>query len=63
MLNRRSVGIKDLRYGACLEQDWCDCDPDELLCDRCNELPFLSTATYYFVGATLSPNGGLVTAV
>ena len=31
LLDGRSAGIKDLRYGACVEEDWCDCDPDELL--------------------------------
>jgi pimeloyl-ACP methyl ester carboxylesterase len=54
VINARSAGIKDLRYGACIEEDWCDCDPDEYLDDRCNEVPFLPEATYYFIGATLS---------
>jgi PGAP1-like protein len=53
LVNGRSVGIKDLRFGSCVEDDWCDCDPDEFLKDRCNEVPFLQCATYYFVGATL----------
>jgi pimeloyl-ACP methyl ester carboxylesterase len=56
--NRRSVGIKDMRYGNCVEEDWCDCDPDEFLRDRCREVPFLPTATYYFVGATLTKRPG-----
>jgi putative serine esterase DUF676 len=53
-VNARSAGIKDMRYGNCVEEDWCDCDPDEFLRDRCCEVPFLPTATYYFVGATLT---------
>jgi pimeloyl-ACP methyl ester carboxylesterase len=53
LVNGRSVGIKDLRFGSCAEEDWCDCDPDEFLRDRCTEVPFLECATYYFVGATL----------
>jgi hypothetical protein len=53
-LNGRSAGIKDLRFGSCLEEDWCDCDPDEFLRDRCCECPFLETATYCFIAATLS---------
>ena len=56
LVNGRSVGIKDLRFGSCSEADWCDCDPDEFLRDRCHDVPFLETATYYFVGATLTPN-------
>jgi pimeloyl-ACP methyl ester carboxylesterase len=63
-LKRRSAGIKDMRFGNCVEEDWCDCDPDEFLRDRCHEVPFLPTATYYFLGATLSRGpdgiGGLI---
>jgi pimeloyl-ACP methyl ester carboxylesterase len=58
-INGRSAGIKDLRFGSCVEEDWCDCDPDEFLRDRCREVPFLPHAAYYFVGATLArrPDG------
>jgi pimeloyl-ACP methyl ester carboxylesterase len=55
LLNARSVGIKDLRYGACTDEDWSGCDPDEFLRDRCQEVPFLPDAGYYFISATLSP--------
>jgi pimeloyl-ACP methyl ester carboxylesterase len=54
-LNRRSAGVKDLRYGACLDEDWNNCDPDEFLRDRCHEVPFLPTATYHFVATTAGP--------
>jgi pimeloyl-ACP methyl ester carboxylesterase len=54
VVNGRSAGIKDLRFGSCAEADWCDCDADELLKDRCHDVPFVDTAGYYFVGATLS---------
>jgi pimeloyl-ACP methyl ester carboxylesterase len=40
LVNGRSVGIKDLRFGSCVEEE----------CD----IPFLDCATYYFVGATLT---------
>jgi pimeloyl-ACP methyl ester carboxylesterase len=61
-LNARSVGIKDLRFGSCVEEDWCDCDPDEYLRDRCQEVPFLPHANYYFIAATLNegPVGNLI---
>jgi pimeloyl-ACP methyl ester carboxylesterase len=61
LLNARSSGIKDMRFGSCVEEDWCDCEPDEYLRDRCTEVPFLPTATYYFIGATLArdPDGRL----
>ena len=58
LLGVRSAGIKDLRYGACIEEDWCDCDPDELLTDRCQDVPFLPGARFYFVAATLSRRPG-----
>ena len=63
VLNARSVGIKDLRFGSCVEEDWSACeDPDEYLRDRCQEVPFLAGAHYYFVGATLreGPLGSLL---
>ena len=61
-LNRRSVGIKDLRYGACVEEDWRGHDPDEFLRDRCTEVPFLGGATYHFVATTAAPKAlGLLT--
>jgi pimeloyl-ACP methyl ester carboxylesterase len=53
LINTRSVGIKDLRFGSCVEEDWCDCDPDEFLRDRCQEVPFLPDAHYYFVCSNL----------
>jgi pimeloyl-ACP methyl ester carboxylesterase len=54
-LNARSDGIKDMRFGACLEEDWRDADPDEFLRDRCHEVPFLPGATYHFVATTAAP--------
>ena len=61
-LNARSAGIKDLRYGACVEEDWRDRDPDELLRDHCGDVPFLPGAAYYFVAASLrdGPLGSLL---
>jgi pimeloyl-ACP methyl ester carboxylesterase len=55
-LNVRSDGVKDLRFGACLDEDWRDADPDEFLRDRCHEAPFLPHATYHFVAATVTPS-------
>jgi pimeloyl-ACP methyl ester carboxylesterase len=55
IVNQRSVGIKDLRYGSLAEADWDGHDPDEYLRDRCQEVPFLPDAAYYFIGATLAP--------
>jgi pimeloyl-ACP methyl ester carboxylesterase len=54
VLNSRSVGVKDLRFGSCVEDDWRDHDPDEFLRDRCTEVPFLPDVAYYFIGGTLT---------
>lgn len=54
-LNARSDGVKDLRFGNCLDEDWLDADPDEFLRDRCHGVPFLPHATYHFVSATVAP--------
>jgi pimeloyl-ACP methyl ester carboxylesterase len=65
LVNGRSAGIKDLRFGSLLEDDWCDCDVDEFLNDRCQEVPFLEGAAYYFIGATITrePDSPLGAAV
>jgi pimeloyl-ACP methyl ester carboxylesterase len=59
VLNARSAGIKDLRYGALLDEDWADCDADALLGDRCGDVPLLETADHHWVCATLTrdPDG------
>jgi pimeloyl-ACP methyl ester carboxylesterase len=54
-LNARSDGVKDMRFGACLDEDWLDADPDEFLRDRCHEAPFLPHATYHYVSTTVTP--------
>jgi pimeloyl-ACP methyl ester carboxylesterase len=54
-LNTRSVGVKDLRFGACLDEDWLGVDPDEFLHDRCHEAPFMPHASYHFVSSSVTP--------
>ena len=56
LLNLRSDGIKDLRFGALLDDDWNAAHPDEFLRDRCAEVPFLPTATYHFVATSIAPS-------
>jgi pimeloyl-ACP methyl ester carboxylesterase len=52
-LNRRSVGIKDLRYGNVTDECWADCDADELLrCTR-RDIPWLDSAQHTFIAASL----------
>jgi pimeloyl-ACP methyl ester carboxylesterase len=52
LLNTRSAGIKDLRFGYVLDEDWTDKDPDACLTDDRNDVPMISTVTYGFVAAT-----------
>jgi pimeloyl-ACP methyl ester carboxylesterase len=53
-LAARSVGVKDLRFGAVVDQDWLGHDPDELLRDRCTEAPLPPHVRTYFVVGTLT---------
>jgi pimeloyl-ACP methyl ester carboxylesterase len=53
VLNARSAGIKDLRYGSCIEEDWRERDPDELLRDHCGDVSLLPWAAHYFVAASV----------
>jgi pimeloyl-ACP methyl ester carboxylesterase len=60
-LELRSVGIKDLRYGAIVDEDWRDADPDCLLDDRCSDVPLLASANHYVISGQLAgPLGEIV---
>jgi pimeloyl-ACP methyl ester carboxylesterase len=52
-LRRRSGGIRDLRHGSLVDEDWRDCDPDALRARACKEVPLLEGATHCFVAATI----------
>jgi pimeloyl-ACP methyl ester carboxylesterase len=65
LVNGRSVGIKDLRFGYLLDDEWRDCDADTCLQDHRSDVPLLPTANYYVIAATLardsqSPSGRLI---
>jgi pimeloyl-ACP methyl ester carboxylesterase len=53
-LRNRSAGIKDLRYGYLLDEDWREFDPDAFLQNTGRQIPFLDTANHYFVCATVA---------
>jgi pimeloyl-ACP methyl ester carboxylesterase len=57
-LNRRSVGIKDLRHGSVLEADWTGFDPDDPT-DNVGAATLLPGVAYSMVSATLGqrPDG------
>ena len=53
-LRRRSGGIRDLRRGSLVDEDWQGCDVDALRAAACREVPLLDCATHCFVAATVT---------
>jgi pimeloyl-ACP methyl ester carboxylesterase len=53
-LRRRSAGIRDLRQGSLVDEDWRDRDPDALRAVACQEVPLLENATHCFVAGTIT---------
>src|SRR5215207_2039078 len=53
-LRRRSAGIRDLRQGSLVDDDWRDRDPEALRAAACEEVPLLEGATHCFVSATVT---------
>jgi pimeloyl-ACP methyl ester carboxylesterase len=53
-LRRRSGGIRDLRQGSLVDDDWRGRDPDALRAAACAEVPLLEGATHCFVSATIT---------
>jgi pimeloyl-ACP methyl ester carboxylesterase len=54
LIRVRSAGIKDLGYGYVVDEDWDGHDPDAFWSNTATVVPFLDSATHYFVSATLS---------
>jgi hypothetical protein len=54
LLRSRSAGIRDLRYGSLVDDDWRGRDPESLRVVACNEVPLLPWATHCFVSATVT---------
>jgi hypothetical protein len=54
ILRRRSAGIRDLRQGSLVDEDWRDRDPDALRQAACREVPLLEGTTHCFVAATVT---------
>jgi pimeloyl-ACP methyl ester carboxylesterase len=53
-LRRRSAGIRDLRRGSLVDEDWRDQDVDALRGKALTEVPLLDGATHCFVAATVT---------
>lgn len=54
LLRRRSAGIRDLRRGSLVDEDWHGRDPDALRAKALREIPLLPGATHCFVAATVT---------
>jgi pimeloyl-ACP methyl ester carboxylesterase len=57
-LRRRSAGIRDLRHGSLVDEDWRGRDPDTLRAAVCREVPLLEGATHCFVSASITRSPG-----
>ncbi|TWS26225.1 alpha/beta hydrolase [Tsukamurella sputi] len=54
LLRRRSAGIRDLRAGSIVDEDWRDRDADALGAAAAAEVPLLDGAEHFFVAATFT---------
>lgn len=56
ILNARSDGIKDMRFGYTTDEEWVDRDPDALLENNRQDVPFVDHVAYYFIAGHISPD-------
>jgi pimeloyl-ACP methyl ester carboxylesterase len=54
LLRRGSAGIRDLRGGSLVDEDWRGRDPHALRAAACREVPLLDGANHCFVAATVT---------
>jgi len=54
MVNGTSPGIKDLRHGYLLVDDWAGCDTDSCPRDHRTDAPLLAGANHYAISATIT---------
>ena len=58
LVNGSSPGIKDLRHGYVLADDWADCDQDSCMRDHRRDTPLLAGANHYTISATVTADPG-----
>lgn len=56
VINLRSAGIKDLRYGYIRDEDWQDEHPDTLLKNSKKTVPLLENTDHYLITGTITDN-------
>lgn len=54
LLDSRAAGVKDLRHGYILDEEWAGKDPDAVFDDARRNIPLIDGVGYYFVAATIS---------
>jgi hypothetical protein len=54
LLDARSAGVKDLRYGYTVDEEWLGRDPDEVFADARRNIPLVDGVGYYFLAATIT---------
>jgi len=59
LVNLRSSGVKDLRYGSLRREDWEGADADALLQNRRHPVPLLPHIRHHLVAATLAAEPNL----
>jgi hypothetical protein len=58
LVNGSSPGIKDLRHGYVLADDWAGCDQDSCTRDHRHDTPLLAGANHYTISATVTADPG-----
>jgi hypothetical protein len=56
LVNGRSAGIKDLRYGYLLDDDWAGCDQDSCVHDHRHDVPLPAGVNHHVISATVTAN-------
>jgi pimeloyl-ACP methyl ester carboxylesterase len=54
ILNTRSAGVKDLRFGYTVDEEWQGQDPDAFLLDNRQPATFVEGVNYAFIAATIT---------
>lgn len=54
ILDGRSAGVKDLRYGYTHDEEWQGKDPDAVFANARKDIPLVEGVGYYFCAATIS---------
>jgi triacylglycerol lipase len=62
ILNLRSRGVKDLRFGNLVDDDWQGHDPDALMQNNRTVVPWLESADHYLIAGTLTQDPNHVVA-